>query len=127
MGKIERFAPAKVNLSLEVTGRRANGYHELQSLVVFARDVGDHLSFSHAKELSIQIDGPFAFGLTAGDENLVLRAAHTLQKSLGLSEGAKVTLTKNLPIASGIGGGLADAAASLLGVRGRLAAQPCAP
>ncbi len=116
MARIERFAPAKVNLSLEVTGRRVNGYHELQSLVAFAHDAGDHLSFSPNEDISLKIDGPFAPGLEVGEGNLVIRAVHALRDAFELSEGAEITLTKNLPLAAGIGGGSADAAATLQGL-----------
>lgn len=116
MARIERFAPAKVNLSLEVTGRRASGYHELQSLVVFAHDVGDYLSFSSSRDISLKLEGPFAPGLEVGGGNLVVRAAVALRDALDLSEGAEITLKKNLPLAAGIGGGSADAAATLRGL-----------
>lgn len=101
------FAPAKVNLWLRVTGRRADGYHLLDSLVVFA-DVGDVVRAAPADALSLSIDGPFAAGLAADGTNLVLRAAQALGRW-----GAELKLTKNLPVASGIGGGSSDAAAAL--------------
>ena len=100
-------APAKVNLYLHVTGRRADGYHLLDSLVVFA-GVGDVLRGEVANELRLEVDGPFAAGLSGEPDNLVLRAA----RALG-SRGARLVLEKNLPVASGIGGGSADAAAAL--------------
>ncbi|MEM9011615.1 MAG: 4-(cytidine 5'-diphospho)-2-C-methyl-D-erythritol kinase [Pseudomonadota bacterium] len=102
------FAPAKVNLSLHVTGRRPDGYHLLDSLVVFPR-VGDVLEAERARQLSLTIDGPFADGLEAGAGNLILRAAALL----GPGQGAALRLTKQLPLSSGIGGGSADAAAAL--------------
>jgi 4-diphosphocytidyl-2-C-methyl-D-erythritol kinase len=107
-GAISEPAPAKVNLTLHVTGRRADGYHLLDSLVMFAA-LGDVVTVAAADHLSLTIDGPFSAGLTAGDDNLVLRAA----RSFDVSNGAAITLTKNLPVASGIGGGSADAAATL--------------
>lgn len=106
---VERKARAKINLALHVTGRRADGYHLLDSLVAFA-DIGDRILVSAADTLSLTVTGPMAAGLPAGPDNLVLRAAMTL----GQGRGAAITLEKYLPIASGIGGGSADAAATLL-------------
>ncbi len=106
------FAPAKINLHLHVTGRRADGYHLLDSLVVFA-DVGDTVKAVAGEGLRLAIDGPFAAGLTAGPDNLVLRAARRLAEAMGVAPNAALTLTKRLPVASGIGGGSADAAAAL--------------
>jgi 4-diphosphocytidyl-2-C-methyl-D-erythritol kinase len=105
---IEEFAPAKVNLWLRITGRRADGYHTLDSLVVFA-DIGDTLRAEPAETLSLTVEGPFAAALPDAADNLVLRAA----RALAPGRGARLTLTKNLPVASGIGGGSADAAAAL--------------
>ncbi len=99
---------AKINLSLHVTGQREDGYHLLDSLVVFS-DIGDHITAEAAETLRLEIDGPFAAGLAADDDNLVLRAARLLDPS----RKAMIRLTKNLPVASGIGGGSADAAAAL--------------
>ncbi len=101
------FAPAKVNLALHVTGQRADGYHLLDTLVAFA-SVGDHLSAEPASEFSLRVSGPEGAGVPADDSNLVLRAAR-------LREGAprKFHLEKNLPTASGIGGGSSDAAAAV--------------
>lgn len=104
---VEAFAPAKVNLTLHVTGVRGDGYHLLDSLVAFA-GVGDTIVVSRDQVLSLEIDGPMAAGLDAGNDNLVLRAARFLG-----DEGAAVRLTKILPVASGIGGGSSDAAATL--------------
>ncbi|SDC68482.1 4-(cytidine 5'-diphospho)-2-C-methyl-D-erythritol kinase [Ruegeria marina] len=105
---IEVFAPAKINLTLHVTGQRPDGYHLLDSLVVFA-DIGDTIRVVPAAALSLEIDGPEAVGLAAEPDNLVLRAARLLAPE----QGAAITLTKRLPVASGIGGGSADAAATL--------------
>ncbi len=105
-------APAKVNLYLHVVGRRPDGYHLLDSLVVFA-GIGDRLHVEPAPELSLVITGPFAAGLTAEADNLVLRAAHALASATGMPPSGRITLEKHLPIASGIGGGSADAAAAL--------------
>ena len=109
-------ARAKVNLYLHVTGKRADGYHELDSLMVFP-DLGDALCLERAAELSLEVSGPFAAALEAeGPENLVLRAARALSALAGSGHGARLRLTKNLPIAAGIGGGSADAAAALRGL-----------
>lgn len=107
---ITEAAPAKINLFLHVGERRDDGFHPLQSLAVFTA-LGDVLAMEQADDLSLTIDGPFAKGLAGEADNLVLRAA----KALG-SRGARLTLTKNLPVASGIGGGSADAAAALRGL-----------
>ncbi|MDE2365178.1 MAG: 4-(cytidine 5'-diphospho)-2-C-methyl-D-erythritol kinase [Hyphomicrobiales bacterium] len=105
-------APAKINLTLHVLGRRADGYHELESLVAFA-GACDHLRFSPDAGLSLQVDGPTAGAAGAGHENLVLRAARNLQERVaGLRVGA-FRLTKYLPVAAGVGGGSSDAAAAL--------------
>ncbi|UPG72499.1 4-(cytidine 5'-diphospho)-2-C-methyl-D-erythritol kinase [Roseomonas gilardii subsp. gilardii] len=106
------FAPAKVNLFLHVTGRREDGYHLLDSLAVFA-GVGDDLAVSPAEALTLEIDGPEGDALAAEPDNLVLRAARLLAESHGIPGGAALRLTKRLPVASGIGGGSADAAAAL--------------
>jgi 4-diphosphocytidyl-2-C-methyl-D-erythritol kinase len=102
------LAPAKVNLALHVTGRRADGYHLLDSLVAFPR-LGDRVAAAPAAGLALAVDGPFAADLDAGDGNLVLRAAALM----AAGGGAALRLTKNLPVAAGIGGGSADAAATL--------------
>ncbi len=103
---------AKINLTLRVLGRRADGYHELESLVVFA-DVGDTLQLQTGALLALEIDGPFAEACGAPPDNLVLRAAAALSARVeGLRLG-RFVLTKELPVASGIGGGSADAAAAL--------------
>ncbi|HQT89074.1 MAG TPA: 4-(cytidine 5'-diphospho)-2-C-methyl-D-erythritol kinase [Acidiphilium sp.] len=108
----EALARAKVNLFLHVIGRRADGMHRLDSLAVFP-PVGDVIARTPHAPLSLQIDGPFAAGLVGEADNLVLRAARGFSASAGrVAEGA-FRLTKNLPVASGIGGGSADAAAAL--------------
>lgn len=105
-------APAKINLTLHILGRRCDGYHELESLVAFTGG-GDTLGFSPGAELSLVIDGPTAIAAGAGDDNLVLRAArHLGERVPGLRLGA-FHLTKRLPVAAGIGGGSSDAAAAL--------------
>jgi 4-diphosphocytidyl-2-C-methyl-D-erythritol kinase len=106
-------APAKINLYLHVVGRRADGYHELDSLVAFA-DIADFVTARPAADLSLAIDGPFAAALGgAPANNLVLQAARLLASHCGVTAGAALRLTKTLPIASGIGGGSSDAAAAL--------------
>ncbi|MDP3193980.1 4-(cytidine 5'-diphospho)-2-C-methyl-D-erythritol kinase [Tabrizicola sp.] len=104
---VAETAPAKVNLCLHVTGRRLDGYHLLDSLVVFA-DVADRVFASPAHGLSLVVAGPEGAGLQAEPDNLVLRAA----RLMGVEDAALV-LDKRLPVASGIGGGSADAAAAL--------------
>lgn len=111
------LARAKVNLYLHITGKRPDGYHLLDSLIVFA-DTGDEIALTPADTLSLTIDGPFAEGLGAGPDNLVLRAAQALRDLTGARGGAAIRLTKNLPVASGIGGGSADAAATLAALCG---------
>ncbi len=106
------LARAKINLYLQVTGKRADGFHLLDSLIVFA-DTGDRLSIAPAADISLDVDGPFAAGLAGEADNLVLRAARNLAAAAGIADGAAIRLTKNLPIASGIGGGSADAAAAM--------------
>jgi 4-diphosphocytidyl-2-C-methyl-D-erythritol kinase len=107
------FAPAKVNLYLHVIGRRADGYHLIDSLVAFA-DIGDHIAARPAGVLSLELDGPEAAGLAGeGENNLVLRAARLLADHAGVAAGAALRLKKRLPIAAGLGGGSSDAAAAL--------------
>ena len=112
------FAPAKVNLALHVLGRRADGYHDLDSIVAFA-DVGDWLHFSPAPHFTVTADGPFAAALPEASGNIIAKAweaARCIAGSRGLSlPPVAVHLTKNLPVASGIGGGSANAAAALKG------------
>ncbi len=109
---LTELAPAKVNLFLHVVGRRPDGYHLLDSLAVFP-DAADRLTAGHAPVLDLTVTGPFADGLDAGPDNLVLRAACALAEKSGVTAGAALVLDKCLPVASGIGGGSADAAASL--------------
>ena len=107
------FAPAKINLTLEVGRPRADGYHPLQSVVAFA-DIGDEIEAAPADTLTLSIEGEFAEDLAADSaNNLVLRAARALAEAAGVEHGAALLLRKNLPIASGIGGGSSDAAATL--------------
>ncbi len=110
--RVKVFAPAKINLFLHVGDRRADGYHALQSLVGFA-EAGDELCAEAADDLSLVMDGPFASALADETDNLVLRSARALAAGACVASGARLRLTKNLPVASGIGGGSADAAACL--------------
>ncbi|MBY5931616.1 4-(cytidine 5'-diphospho)-2-C-methyl-D-erythritol kinase [Tateyamaria omphalii] len=103
---IEAFAPAKINLTLHVTGQRADGYHLLDSLVVFA-DVGDRIRFVPAPSKRIDVSGPFSVGVPTDDRNLIWRAADLA----GVT--GHFSLEKNLPHGAGIGGGSSDAAAVL--------------
>ena len=103
-------APAKINLYLHVTGKRPDGYHLLDSLFAFAQD-GDVVTAEHADGLSLEIIG--APDLSAGEDNIVIKAARKLAAALGIEPNAHLILEKNLPIASGIGGGSTDAAAAL--------------
>jgi 4-diphosphocytidyl-2-C-methyl-D-erythritol kinase len=114
--RVIEIARAKINLALHVLGRRQDGYHELDSLVAFTL-LGDRLSFEPAERTSLAITGPFASELSAGPDNLVLRAAAYFAQRFP-TEGvhAHITLEKHLPVASGLGGGSADAAATLRGL-----------
>ena len=119
MPTITVFAPAKVNLYLHVVGRRADGYHLVDSLVAFA-DIGDRLLLQPADALTLAVSGPEATGLSGNPrDNLVLRAAHLLARSAGIAApGAALRLEKHLPVAAGVGGGSSDAAAALRALRG---------
>lgn len=112
------FAPAKVNLALHVRGRRADGYHDLDSIVAFA-DVGDRLTFAPADEFAITVSGPFAAALPQAGDNIIAKAwaaARAIAQARGRAlPSVAVHLEKNLPVASGIGGGSANAAAALKG------------
>lgn len=111
-GAFAETAFAKINLALHVRERMADGYHRIETLFAFCAD-GDRLTAEPADTLSLVIDGPFASGLPADDTNLVLRAARALAEATGTRLGAALHLDKCLPVASGIGGGSADAAAAL--------------
>lgn len=107
------LAPAKVNLTLYVTGLRADGYHLLDSLVVFA-GVGDRLTVApDAAGLSLTVSGPAAAGVPADGSNLVIKAAERLQALRGVTAGARIALEKHLPHGGGIGGGSSDAAVAI--------------
>lgn len=111
-GMLRETAHAKINLFLHVLGRQEDGYHLLESLVGFA-DAHDALTLEVGERLSLRIEGPFAAGLIAEDDNLILRAARLFAEAFDVSEAGHFMLEKNLPVASGIGGGSADAAAAL--------------
>jgi len=115
MTSLRIVAPAKLNLFLQITGKRPDGYHLLESLAVFTA-FGDMLEFAPADTLSLTMSGPFASQLSVGDDNLVLRAAHALNRFTNGNRGASITLHKHVPIGAGLGGGSSDAAATLLGL-----------
>lgn len=107
-------APAKINLYLHVGPLRADGLHDLASLFVFTEN-GDAVSVERAKGISLQVRGPFSDALKDAppEQNLVWKAAALLKQACGVTDGAAITLEKNLPVAAGVGGGSADAAAAL--------------
>lgn len=105
-------APAKLNLCLHIVGRRADGYHLLESLVAFA-DVADTLMVEPSECISLRVVGEFAELSGDIEHNLVMRAARLLQQHGNIKSGAQITLTKNIPVGAGLGGGSADAAATL--------------
>jgi len=105
-------APAKINLTLRVLGRRPDGYHELDSLVVFAQ-AGDRLTFLPGARLALDVSGPFAGAVGAPGDNLVFRAAQALAAQVAGLRVGRFILDKRLPVAAGLGGGSADAAAAL--------------
>jgi 4-diphosphocytidyl-2-C-methyl-D-erythritol kinase len=106
------IAPAKLNLALHVRGKLPDGRHAIETVFAFCSD-GDRLSGESADEISLQVAGSFASDLGEPADNLVMKAARTLAKVARVTGGAVLTLDKNLPVASGIGGGSADAAAAL--------------
>jgi 4-diphosphocytidyl-2-C-methyl-D-erythritol kinase len=105
-------ARAKLNLALHVRARQGDGYHRIETVFAFAED-GDELTAAADEELTLRLTGPFAAGLANEPDNLVLRAARALAALAGVRPDAALTLDKRLPVASGIGGGSADAAAAL--------------
>lgn len=117
-------APAKVNLTLRVAGRRPDGYHDIESLVVFA-SVGDALTLSAGPRLSLTVRGPTAVSSGAIADNLVLKAVHALAERVEGVKSGRFVLSKRLPVAAGLGGGSADAAAALrlLARKNRLALE----
>ena len=109
---IHELAPAKLNLSLEVVGRRPDGSHELATVFQTVA-LHDELTFEPAEELTLEVDD----ALLATEQNLVVRAARRLQEAVGRQLGARIRLTKRIPVAGGLGGGSSDAAAALRGLR----------
>lgn len=114
-GELRVAAPAKLNLFLHVGDRRADGFHDLESLVAFT-SCGDAIRLQPDSGISLSIDGPFGAKLPRGEDNLALRAARMLAENNAEKTGARILLQKNLPVASGLGGGSADAAAVLRGL-----------
>jgi 4-diphosphocytidyl-2-C-methyl-D-erythritol kinase len=113
---VTELARAKVNLTLRLTGRRSDGYHLLDSIIAFA-DVGDRLNFEEARRFELTVTGPFAPHMPKGEDNLVARAARAFSTACGgPPHSMRIALEKNLPVASGLGGGSADAAATLRGL-----------
>ena len=110
--QLEEPAPAKVNLALHVRGKLPDGRHRIETIFAFCTD-GDEIAADTADTLSLTIIGPFASDLSDAEDNLALKAARALQSRAGVSQGAGLVLAKKLPVASGIGGGSADAAATL--------------
>lgn len=105
-------AYAKINLALHVRARESDGYHRIETIFAFAED-GDVLRAAPGDDISLAVTGPFAGALAGEGDNLVLRAARALAESCGVNTGVALALDKRLPVASGIGGGSADAAAAL--------------
>lgn len=112
MTVVRERAPAKLNLALHVRRRRADGYHDLETVFAFAAD-GDEVTLAPAAATTLRICGPFAASLDGEGDNLVLRAERAFRAAFGIDAGHAITLDKRLPVASGIGGGSADAAATL--------------
>jgi 4-diphosphocytidyl-2-C-methyl-D-erythritol kinase len=106
------IAAAKLNLALHVRGKRPDGRHEIETVFAFCID-GDRLSAAPADELSLAVTGPFTTDLASGQGNLVLDAARALAACADIAAGAAIALDKRLPVAAGVGGGSADAAAAL--------------
>jgi 4-diphosphocytidyl-2-C-methyl-D-erythritol kinase len=109
---MDETAFAKINLALHVRGRGEDGYHRIETLFAFCDD-GDRLSVAPGEGISLEITGPFGHRLSSGEDNLVIRAARALADRFGVEAGAAIILEKNLPVAAGLGGGSADAAAAL--------------
>jgi 4-diphosphocytidyl-2-C-methyl-D-erythritol kinase len=109
---ISEAAPAKVNLALHLRRRRADGYHDLETIFAFTA-FGDTLHGRASNTLKLTVEGEFAIPAGQGADNLVLRAAEALRQASGISAGAELRLEKRIPVAAGLGGGSADAAAAL--------------
>jgi len=106
------IAPAKLNLALHVRGKLPDGRHAIETVFAFCTD-GDRLSAELADDLALAVTGPFLHDLDSAKDNLVMKAARALAAAAGVDTGASLLLEKRLPVASGIGGGSADAAAAL--------------
>lgn len=109
---LRETAYAKINLALHVRERMPDGYHRIETLFAFCDD-GDEIRAEPDDRITLTIDGPFGAGLSSGPDNLVVRAAESLREAARIETGAALHLTKNLPLASGVGGGSGDAAATL--------------
>lgn len=112
MSRAREIAPAKLNLALHVRGRLPDGRHSIETVFAFCAD-GDRLCAEPADEISLAVTGPFASDLGKTEDNLVVKATRSLAAAAAVRSGAAITLDKRLPVASGIGGGSADAAATL--------------
>jgi 4-diphosphocytidyl-2-C-methyl-D-erythritol kinase len=110
--ELKELAPAKLNLALHVRGKLPDGRHRIETVFAFCTD-GDEVAATTSDGLSLSLAGPFARELDDSKDNLALKAARALRERAGVAQGAALTLTKKLPVASGIGGGSADAAAAL--------------
>jgi len=115
MNRIVQTAYAKVNLALHIRARRANGYHEIETLFAFLDD-GDKVSVEPYPEMAIEVFGPYAQGVPVDDTNLAMRAALAMRAHFGVDQNIRVRIAKMLPMAAGIGGGSADAAAVARGL-----------
>ncbi|MGH6900247.1 MAG: 4-(cytidine 5'-diphospho)-2-C-methyl-D-erythritol kinase, partial [Geminicoccaceae bacterium] len=115
MRPLEEQAPAKLNLHLRITARRPDGYHELDSWVVFT-EWADRLTIAADDRLTLELAGPFAAALADQSDNLVIRAARRLAAHAGRPPNVRLILDKRIPVAAGLGGGSADAAATLRGL-----------
>lgn len=111
MSTLTETAYAKINLALHVRARRSDGYHELETLFAFV-DTGDRLEATDADDVKLSISGPFSSDIECNDSNLVIQTANLMRQHFNVQAGASLTLQKNLPVSSGIGGGSADAAAA---------------
>lgn len=110
--RAREIAPAKLNLALHVRGKRPDGRHDIETIFAFCTD-GDRLSAEPADVISLEVSGPFAAELGRLEDNIVVRAARALGEASGTGQGAAILLDKKLPVAAGIGGGSADAGATL--------------
>ncbi len=106
------LAPAKINLYLHITGKHADGYHLLDSLMVFT-DIADAITAEKADAITLRVSGEFADNSGDISDNIVIKAARALADSAGVKAGASISLQKNIPVGAGLGGGSSDAAATL--------------